>query len=172
MEKMTLRKIVLILCFLTMEKNIQAKECIFTSSTKCYSCDDVLSFEIASRELCEKLCPNRKDNAVGMGTHPAVVNCALKKCPNEAPLRDEKGNCYPCNTHWEYVFEANIQNCDICPNRYIDKNGNCLLKGQKELKPQWEKYKNGPYESDDTICPKDKPLKSWNNLCFSCNVKD
>ena len=65
----------------------------------------------------------RTYNFVNMGIHSPTVNCALKKCPDDAPLYDKIGNCYSCDTKWEYMSDADIQNCNVCSNRYTDKNG-------------------------------------------------
>lgn len=151
---------------------LPVNKCAFISSNKCYTCDDLQSFEIGSKILCEEYCPNRTYNFVNMGTHSPAVNCALKKCPDDAPLYDKIGNCYSCDTKWEYTSDADIQNCNVCPNRYTDKNGDCLIKGQEPLKPTSEKYKNEYYKNDSIICPTDRPLKSWNNICYSCDTKE
>ena len=148
------------------------KICAFKSSTYCYTCDDLLSFEVGSWRDCEEYCPNRSYNLEHLESHPSTANCALRECPQNAPLRDKKGSCYSCETQWEYVLDADIQNCEVCPNRYVDQDGNCLLKGQKPLKPAWERYENEPKGAYDTVCPSDKPLKSWNNLCYSCDTQE
>ncbi len=150
----------------------QQKNCTFKSSTDCYTYDDLLSFMVASPELCEEYCPNRSFNFENMGSHPTTANCALIKCPDDAPLRDKDGSCYPCDKVWEYVLDADIQNCEVCPNRYVDEDENCLLKGQKPLKHAWEKFDNEPQGKDNMVCPSDKPLKSWNNLCYSCDTEN
>lgn len=147
------------------------KNCVFETSTHCHNCDDLQSFEVGYWSMCEEYCPNRTYNLENLGSHPSTANCALKECPKDAPLRDKVGSCYSCDTTWEYVTDADIQNCDVCPNRYVDKDGNCLIKGQKPLKNAWEKYDNKPY-GDDNICPPDKPIKSWNNICYACDTKE
>lgn len=167
-----MKKFLIIICFLVAGNDIQAKDCAFKSSDHCYTCDELLSFEVSSPYFCEKYCPNRSHNFENKGWHPTTANCALTNCPKNAPLRDFNGSCYPCDAIQEYVWDIPIQNCDVCPNRYIDEHGNCLLKGQETPKPLWEKDKNAPQGNKDIICPDDKPLKSWNNLCFSCDTKE
>ncbi|MBQ9738969.1 MAG: hypothetical protein IJV75_05625, partial [Alphaproteobacteria bacterium] len=70
--------------------------------------------------------------------------CVLKECPAGIPLRSASGDCYSCSDGWR----INAENCDVCSNRIVAKNGRCVFK-----------------------CPADKPLMDENGECYSCDTE-
>ena len=66
------------------------------------------------------------------------------KCPADKPLMSVDGRCYSCDDNRAIGSE----NCKVCSNRIITKNGMCVLK-----------------------CPADKPLKDNRGNCHSCDEK-
>jgi hypothetical protein len=58
-------------------------------------CNNPLSYMVGTRDNCIKECPNRETNGAGGGTGMNyVINCALKECPSDRPLRAKNGSCY------------------------------------------------------------------------------
>jgi uncharacterized protein YecT (DUF1311 family) len=159
-------------------------------------------------------CPNRETNGVGggMGRDMYVINCALKECPKDKPLRAQNGSCYSCDApNFEPGDGYKIANCSSCSNRTTD--GKCMLKkscpsshplfvdGQgcyacddsndsasytnncdvcKNREIKKPKYGNrqlceikeavANVQAQDGRCPDDKPLKQWDDTCYSCDV--
>lgn len=50
-------------------------------------------------------------------------------CPDDQPLMDKNGNCYPCNTTVNVVLDTYTRgNCDVCPNRkWVNSGYTCRL---------------------------------------------
>lgn len=158
--------IVGVLAFVLGRNCIAADDCAFRTATKCYSCDEPDAIMVGSSEECTKTCPNREINTRGSGSgNNFVYNCVLKNCPPNKPLRGYFGNCKSCddtsNDFWS------TPNCEVCPNRYTDKDNKCQFKDGRPLE--------GPYNPPmlpKQKCPPNKPLQQWNNECFSCDTPE
>ena len=103
----------------------------------CFLCNEL---DIVSAKNCYK-CPNRYLKS--MPWDNSISYCVLKECPLNAPLRQDDGHCYSCDSTKSLL----VEDCDVCSNRVI-KNGKCVLKE----------------------CPADKPLRSNDGYCLSCGV--
>lgn len=137
-------------------------ECAYRTSTRCYSCDAPEAILVGNDENCTKVCPNRETNTIGSGTGINYVhNCVLKECPADKPLRGHYGECFTCDTATSWY----PSNCEVCPNRYMDKDELCQFKDGRPL----ERDKDPEMQPAQT-CPPDKPLQQWNNECFPCDT--
>jgi uncharacterized protein YecT (DUF1311 family) len=98
-------------------------------------------------------CPNRIDNEY----------CPLKKCPENAPLRAHLDRCHACDDRDSYAHYA--KNCDVCPNRIMVKNKHGAEWCELPAATSDIKAENGK-------CPADRPLKNWDDFCFSCDATE
>ena len=101
---------------------------------------NIYAFSVGSDEACSYLCPNREVNHYGSGSLVVARNCALKKCPDNAPFQSEYGSCfateeearkdicYACDAPVPVGLEWNTRLCQrFCPdNRHLEWH-NCVL---------------------------------------------
>lgn len=181
--------------------NNNFKDCDFVIYNKCISCNTPHAFEVGYEANCTSVCPNRDVLTDGVGYYSrkfcflkqcpedrpfrdhdgscyedenhvprwnnkyqgfydmfadATAN-EIKhtfvdngKCPQEMPLL-EQNECFSCSETKNLSITE--KECEQCPNRkfvYSEQlqHGECILP-----------------------CPSDKPLKSWDGTCFSCDEK-
>ncbi len=175
-----------------------ADKCDVIKYNQCISCDDLYAFSVGSDEACAYLCPNREVNHHGSGSAVLARNCALKKCPENAPFQSEYGSCFATQEEAEKDFDSdrydNINNDNIrekiakkpqngkCPEdfplRYSNECYACdeireLHISESECKKCANRihkhYPKWRVESCELIVPKDKPLVRWDGAYFSCN---
>ena len=138
--------------------------CAYRSPLKCYRCDYPGVILVGSPEHCTSVCSNRETNTIGSGTGiNYVYNCVLKTCPSDKPLRGMFNECISCDDASQFV---GVSNCEVCLNRYVDKQGYCVFKDNRVLK-----YEVSERMHPKQSCPPEKPLQSWNYQCFSCDVQ-
>ncbi len=143
----------IILCSITLlwSSNTIAQDCDFIQYNQCYSCDDPLAFEVGSSESCTYLCPNRTVNIEGSGSAWTAYNCALKECPKDRPFAAQNGSCFASPEEAENnSFAYNTDNTYV-PD-FPDNNFDHVM-------------------ANNGKCPDDKPLKNWDDGCYSCNEK-
>ncbi len=173
-----------------------SKNCELIIAGQCTDCNRPEAFEINDEKICKALCPNRKATQIHRYLFCVLEECPKEypiwddysgdcisetdssgtsvfdeefneikeaekqyriktidgKCPKDMPLLSySKDYCYSCN----YPFDIGIakENSNICPNRVSIPY---------------------PWVHDDStesyiICPKDKPLYSWQGKCMSCD---
>ena len=175
-----------------------ADKCDFIQYNQCVSCDALYAFSVGSDEACSYLCPNREVNHYGSGSSVVARNCALKKCPDNAPFQSEYGSCFATeeearkdtnpvhdnsndDNQQEYTNAPQAQN-GKCPKNlpllYSDKCYACdevwdLSVSKSECKKcsnrVYKDYSKWGVTSCELVAPKDKPLKRWDGACFACD---
>ena len=85
------------------------------SSDVCPDCHGII-FGRGDKEKC-RICREKHHRS----WEYKVFKNIQKKCPSDKPLIGF--DCYSCDTKWG----VNAENCEVCPNRIIDKNGWCVL---------------------------------------------
>lgn len=147
-------------------KPSESDGCVFRTPFQCYDCNAPEYIMVGTKEECTSRCPNREVNYNGSGTgNNYVVNCVLKECPADKPLRGYYGGCYSCDDPLEKDFWQ-VSNCEVCSNRYVDEHDRCQFKDGRQLSrgDDLEFY-------PERKCPADKPLHQRNNECFPCDVQ-
>ena len=187
---------VLLPCFTNAQEN---RNCELVIEGRCTNCNDTISFEINTEEACKALCPNRKVFHPWRRMYCGLENCpedypfrdeeyghceakkteknhanneefkeiddALKrygievndgKCPPNKPLLSgSKKWCFPCD--YPFYIGTFVEYTKFCPNRI-------------SIPYPWDDDKN--YTETYLPCPEDKPLRSWNGKCFSCDYPE
>jgi len=118
-------------------------------------CDSPLAYQVGTDEECIKQCPNRETNDSGSGTGMNyTINCALKKCPMDKPLRIDDGSCFSCYES-KLPVSSVVKNCLVCPNRV-------------------EVHLQNPLTTVCSLkeCPHDAPLRAWLQGCYACSDTD
>ncbi len=83
-----------------LDKNFKCQDCSYTG----------LAYVGIQNKSCIEVCPNRIQNG---------QYCSLPKCPENKPLHGIDGDCYTCNESKNVNVGNEIENCAVCPNRYI-----------------------------------------------------
>lgn len=193
-----MKKYLLIFAFCLIAFSANAGECDFIQFNKCRSCDELLAYQVASPDACDKLCPNREVNTDLSGSRVIYYNCFLKECPAEYPYRDWEGNCFASveasaeyhnrpykgeddELEGEYITAPKVIDGKCPPDRpmlYSDRCFTCnepgLLSASEEdcNKCPNRKYTYYPHWGVGICyipCPPDKPLMRWDGKCFTCN---
>lgn len=177
------------------------KDCDFIQHNQCYSCDEPLAFSVGSPQSCAYLCPNRTVNTEGSGSAWTAYNCALKECPKDRPYAAQNGSCFATQEEAENnSFDYNTDNtyvpdADDNTPRIIAQDGkcpedkpllsynacyDCQAKGGLSISAEeCAKCSNRIYKTYPKMrasyceleCPPDKPLKNWDEECYSCDEK-
>ena len=85
----------------------------------CHTCDDVKAIKLVENQKASNVCPELRKTINGYSV--------LKQCPNNAPLIDNKGQCWSCDEERNAINVEGVEgNCSICPNRAV-KYGYCII---------------------------------------------
>lgn len=87
-------------------------------------------------------------NAVDDDTHHVPAQDG--RCPEDKPILSYK-ECYDCQAKNDLNISA--EECSKCPNRV------------------YKTYPNWGYSACEQECPADRPLKNWDDECYSCDEK-
>lgn len=110
---------------------------------RCYSCDEPLTLVTKDCKLCNNRFIWKQEQY-----------CSLKKCPKNTPLRDEDGNCLPCDMNAPVLLQKS-QDCEkLCQNRILWDAKNTFFDNMCILKD----------------CPEDIPLRDIETRCWSCDT--